>query len=543
MSNGITVDRTNGTEPPSRAVDTRNQGGIIESDNDITDAADPCSATGHIETALFPATRPDLAAQQAASVARAEKSPAGDDATAQNYTATVPFSDTTLKLGSSSSAGGNGASLTTGGNAFVGAAGALGMQSVGAFTGQTKAAMGLYSGGGTFAHSQSRFEIYAGGGTAPGDCGSGGPAGDGGTTKPAEGAEMVTNAICNTLGVVKGVNDVVNAVKGMKAPTDLVSGIKVVSDVASIAKGTTDAAGKGYAVVAGVTASTKDEKDAAKANTKAIDTTSGVINSTSGAISLVSSVASLAKGNPGDAFSSLLSGVSSLASGVGSVSGAQGGTGILNTDGPVPKSTGAAGSVPKKAGAPEGAGGGGGGGGGAALDIEERAADNINMVANLKISGNAPEGIDWKVGGMFIVNAISNVDFATTNWGAFAAYAFKVRAGAVIDVKCRKFEMKAWSKGTVKTPHTTVTAATMSTLDGKTRVTGTLTVVQLTHLKNDLHVKGNADFNMNVIIKQTGEYRKNAKGQDNVVFGQNLKVNGKHRGKGKLKVLNQAKLG
>ncbi len=543
MGDNITGELNN-TEPVCvQGID--NQGGAVEADDNTED--DRCAGTGNIDVARFPSQTLDLDGQAEAAAKRAATSPNGGDATAQFYRAEVPFSDSKLELGAASSKGGVGASITTKGNVFVGATGKLGLQSVGAFTGQTRATMGLYAAAGVTAHSQDKFEIYAGGGVVPGDCGSGRPAGSAGTTKPAEAAEKWTTVGCNALGVVKAANDLYNAglslSSDVKAFKDLasdtktaarvVAGLKVAADAVSGAKAVNDMAGKGYSAGAGATAETKDEKDALKKNSKGADKVSGGINVGSGAVSLASAVASALAGKPDDAFSSLLSGVSSLVSAGSSLSGAADGTSGLNREGPVPRSTGAASAVPGAE--PAGPGG--------PLDIEKRAAAKIHQVCNVKISGNAPEGIDWKVGGAYLVNAISGVDFATTNWGAFAAAMFKVRAVAVIDVKCRKFEMKALAKGTVKTLHTTITASSLSTLDGITDVTGTLTVLKHSTLHDDLHAANNTLVTGNLTVQKDATTKNDAKFHEVCKFTGEVTVKGQVVSKRKLKAASEGKFG
>lgn len=558
MGDNITGELNN-TEPVCvQGID--NQGGAVEADDNTED--DRCAGTGNIDVARFPSQTLDLDGQAEAAAKRAATSPNGGDATAQFYRAEVPFSDSKLELGAASSKGGVGASITTKGNVFVGATGKLGLQSVGAFTGQTRATMGLYAAAGVTAHSQDKFEIYAGGGVAPGDCGSGRPAGSARTTKPAEAAEKWTTVGCNALGVVKAANDLYNAglslSSDVKAFKDLasdaktaarvVAGLKVAADAVSGAKAVNDMAGKGYSAGAGATAETKDEKDALKKNSKSADKLSAGINAGGGAVSLASAVASalagkpedavssLLAGKPDDAVSSLLSGVSSLVSAGSSLSGAADGTSGLNREGPVPRSTGAASAVPGAE--PAGPGG--------PLDIEKRAAAKIHQVCNVKISGNAPEGIDWKVGGAYLVNAISGVDFATTNWGAFAAAMFKVRAVAVIDVKCRRFEMKALAKGTVKTLHTTITASSLSTLDGITHVTETLSVLKHSTLHDGLHAANkekNTLVTGNLTVQKDATTKNDAKFHEVCKFTGDVTVKGQVVSKRKLKAASEGKFG
>jgi len=508
-SNNITGELNN-TEPVCLpGVD--NQGATVESDNDLTDGM--MYATGYVDVAKFPATPPGLADQQKAAEARAAKSPKGDDATAQTYRAEVPFSGTALQLGSGSSAGGAGAALTSGGNVFIGATGKITMQSLAAFTGQTTSSMGLYAKAGVTAHSQDKFEIYSGGGVAPGACGSGGPAGSAGTTKPAEAAEKWTTVGCNALGVVKGLNDLRNAKAWWKGTA---------SDYATVVKGGADVVGKATVSVMGAVGASSDTL---KTTSKIADTTSGVLNVIGGLTKL--------KDDPVGA-------VSSIVSGLGGVSGALGGSQLMNPDGPVKESKGAAGSVPGAAAAAAAAGGGG------PLDIEKRAATKIHQCCNLKLSGNAPEGIDWKVGGAYLVNAVALVDFQTTNWGAFAAALFKVRAVALVDVKCRRFEMKALATGTVKTLSTTITASKLSLLDGVTDVTETLTVLKHTTLHDELHADNGGKKSVvkgNLTVKKDTTDGDDAKVYKTFTVKDSITVNGRWVSKSKLKAAGEGKFG
>ncbi len=490
-----------------------NTGGVVDSDNNLNDA--PGSGSGDIAAALFPATAPPIGDQLAAAEQRAASSPNGGDATPQTYRAEVPFSGTKLELGSASSAGGAGASLTTGGNVFVGATGNLGLQSLAAFTGQTNATMGLYAAAGVTAHSQDKFEIYAGGGTAPGPCGTGGPAGTTETGKPGAAAERWTNVACNVLGVVKGANDLRNLAAGWKGNA---------SDYFTAAKGVVDMAGKGTAAYMGIA---ETDSKTAKTTSKWMDTASGALNVVGGIVKW--------REDPAAALSGL-GALSSTVAGLSSISGAHGGTGVLNAEGPVPGSTGAAGSVPGAAPA----------GGGGPLDIEKRAATKIHQCSNIKITGNAPEGIDWKVGGAYLVNAITAVDFATTNWGAFAAFQFKVRAVGLIDVTCQRFEMKALAKGTVKTLVTTITASSGSQLDGVTTVTETFTGLKHTTLHDELHADAagkNTLVKGNLTVKKDTTDKDDAKLHKLVKFKENVTANGRWISNSKLKAASEGKFG
>ncbi len=516
MPEDITGELNNTAPVCQPGVD--NQGGTVEADSDLE--ANASGAHGHVDVAKFPEKAPGKAEQKKAAEKRAASSPSGGDKTPQTYHAVVPFSTSSLQLGSSASAGGCGASITTQGNVFVGATGKLGMQSLAAFTGQTNDTQGLYSTAGTIAHSQSKFEIFAGGGDAPGACGVGSPAVPKDFGKPAANAEKMTNAWCNALGVVKAGNDIRNAAAGASD-----TGLEKLAMGVAIAKGSVDAVNKGSAVAMGLGGT---KKETAKTTSERLDTASGLLNIASGVATALT--------KPGDDPAGMYS---SIIGGLATISGAQTGTSVINKkeDGPVEGSDGAASKVPPGAG-PAGAGGHGAAahGGGGPLDIEKRSAAQIHQCCNIKITGNAPEGIDWKVGGAYLVNAIASVEFSTTNWGAFAAFQFKIRAGAKIEVKCRKFEMKALARGLVKTQKTTVKASKLSTLDGDTFVTKTLTVEEHSTLHDELNVIKDKDTVMdgNLKVEKEGEKKGDLEMHKAVTFRKNLNVNGKFVAKNKL---------
>ncbi len=110
MGDNITGELNNTAPVCNPGVD--NLGATVESDSDLD--AKASGAHGHVDVAKFPEKAPGKEEQKKAAAERAASSPKGGDATAQTYHAQVPFSGSSLQLGSASSSGGAGASLTTG---------------------------------------------------------------------------------------------------------------------------------------------------------------------------------------------------------------------------------------------------------------------------------------------------------------------------------------------------------------------------------------------------------------------------------------------
>ena len=166
------------------------------------------------------------------------------------------------------------------------------------------------------------------------------------------------------------------------------------------------------------------------------------------------------------------------------------------------------------------------------------------MVCNVKITGNAPEAIDWKTATKFGVNAVALVDFATTNWGAFAALKFEVKCPGVTEMICKKFEMKAYGSGTMKSKAIIdVTATELAKLDGKVRVTKTFITDKESTFKAKLIVKKDTLFKQSVTVKMSGVIKDDTVIDKPCDFRKNLTVKGKTTSTGALTATGEAKLG
>lgn len=462
-----------------------------ESDSDLSDnQPGQCSPTGDVNVAVFPATPPgpDEAKKRAAD--RAKTAPSGGDSTKQAFAVGVPYSGTTLAIGSSASAGGSGASLTTGGNALIDATGTLTAQSAASFTAQTNAAMQLLSVAGTKAHAQAKFEIFAGGGSAPGACGAGGAAGAGPSNPPATSAEAWTNVAANAVGVLKATNELVSLERS--------DGDLGVPEMFTVFKTLADWSNKGMmSNVAMVAPKGSGPTEAPKY----LDAASGGLGAAGGIAKAIAS---------GD----IAGGVSSVISGASSIAGAFGLTSAAL----------------------------GGGGGAGAADIEARASGSIKQTADMKVYGNAPEGIDWKTATKFSVNAVSNVDFATTNWGAFAAAKFELKCGGLTEITCRRFEFKGFASGKVTAGASMTITCPANKLDGALTITKTLTVVKATHLHAKLSVTEHTHLQKNLTVESKAEYKDRLKVDKTGTFKKGVTIKGRLTGHGKVRVQRNAKL-
>ncbi|MEZ4406820.1 MAG: hypothetical protein R3A52_10130 [Polyangiales bacterium] len=185
----------------------------------------------------------------------------------------------------------------------------------------------------------------------------------------------------------------------------------------------------------------------------------------------------------------------------------------------------------------------GGGGGAGAADIEARASGSIKQTADMKVYGNAPEGIDWKTATKFSVNAVSNVDFATTNWGAFAAAKFELKCGGLTEITCRRFEFKGFASGKVTAGASiTVKAPESKLVANLTTVSKTLTVEKATHLHGKLTVKLNTHIQKSLTVESKAEHKDNMKVAKTSTFKKGVTIKGRLTGRGKVRVQRNVKL-
>lgn len=492
---------------------------VVEGDNDIAHAstATECAETGDadVNVAKFPATPPGPGEAKKRAEKRAKSAPSGDDATKQAFRVGVPFSGTTLSIGSSASAGGSGVSLTTGGSVLVDATGSLTAQSAGSFTAQTNAMMKLLSEAGTKAHAQAKFEIFAGGGRAPGVCGKGGPAGAGPSKPPAVAAEKWTNVATGIVGGLENLHkagEVLGQAEttasmiqaffvGAKAGADLVGLGKNLSEAMEASENSSESS-KGKEPQAGA-GEEGEEKESEDESGERLEQASESLEATG---ELAGGIAS---GDGLELGASAVSAAASIAGAFGLTSKALGG-----------------------------------GGGAAPADIEARASGSIKQVANKKISGNAPDGIEWKTATKYTVNAVSAVDFGTTNWGAFAAAKFEVKCGGASELKCRRFEFVGKAMGKVTADGMmTIQAPDSELVAAVTYMTKTLTVKGKTTLHKKLTVKSDSVFYQKLTVENDAEYKDALKVEKIADFKNDVKVNGKFMGHGDLRVKAEVKLG
>jgi hypothetical protein len=119
--------------------------------------------------------------------------------TAQQLAVHVPFSDTSLQMGTS--VGGPGASLTTAGDVLLDSVGVMDIQSKSTFMAQTAATLSMLSASVQKIHSQGKVELYAGGGKAPAQCGLSSPTAPVDAGPPGATMEKITGVACAALGV------------------------------------------------------------------------------------------------------------------------------------------------------------------------------------------------------------------------------------------------------------------------------------------------------------------------------------------------------
>lgn len=180
-------------------------------------------------------------------------------------------------------------------------------------------------------------------------------------------------------------------------------------------------------------------------------------------------------------------------------------------------------------------------------DIEERAADNIKLVAGRKISGTAALGVEFKTANKFSVSAAAAAEFTTIAFSVAAALKAEIKAIAKIAGKTfGKIEFddsigewKNKAKLDLKAPTVTVDGKMVVTKNSylqarltvrqKTQLRDELEVFNKTHLKNELKVDKETQLMDKLTVKKHTKMEASASIMGNAFCKKNLTVNGKCR--------------
>lgn len=155
-------------------------------------------------------------------------------------------------------------------------------------------------------------------------------------------------------------------------------------------------------------------------------------------------------------------------------------------------------------------------------DIEQRAVNEIKMVAGTMITSSAGVGYEYKTLNKFGVTAGALTSFTTTVWGAFCLLKFEVKAGYAVKVKTRAVKVAAKVSATMDAKATLTVVSPKIDYVSKLKVSKTLTVVKKTKV-NSLEVKKKTDLDgtltvdknmvieMNLTVKKNLDAKKDAK--------------------------------
>ncbi len=422
-------------------------------------------------------------------------------ATPQTFAISVPHASSQFALGRCACP--DGASLTTVGSVLADAAGTLTVQSDGAFVAQTNAAMSWLSQSGTQVHTAAGLQIYAGGGVAPGACGAGSPASSPGKSKPGATTEKAVTVALAAASLLKGVLELKEAVGEAKEAAE-----------AAAEAGKTLSAGEKALIAGGIVGTAVD---AGKEGTEGTQEAAELLKKKKkegegegegeGEKKEGPEGKKKEEGPEGkkkeegeEKESKLVPGLETAAGAIGTL------TALASGD--------YAGALGKAAGLASGIAGLAGG-----ADLEERAVNEIKMVAGTSITGSAAVGFEYKTLNKFSVTAGALTSFTTTAWSAFTLLKFEVKAIAAVKAKTRKVEVEASINAKMKAKAFLTFQSPTILYESKLKVTKTLTVlgdtkVHSLEVKKHSKLEGKLEVKGNVLIVKTLLVKKELKAND-----------------------------
>ncbi len=134
-------------------------------------------------------------------------------------------------------------------------------------------------------------------------------------------------------------------------------------------------------------------------------------------------------------------------------------------------------------------------------DIEQRAVNEIKMVAGLMITKSAGVGFDYRTLNKFGVTAGAMTSFTTTVWGAFCLLKFEVKAGYAVKAKTRVVKVEGKTTATLDAKAALKIISPKIDYVSKLEVTKTLTVDKKTTV-NSLEVKKNSTLDGTLTVNK-----------------------------------------
>ncbi|MBL8604162.1 MAG: hypothetical protein JNK72_19705 [Myxococcales bacterium] len=169
---------------------------------------------------------------------------------------------------------------------------------------------------------------------------------------------------------------------------------------------------------------------------------------------------------------------------------------------------------------------------GGSVDIEERSAAEIKMVAGKKISATAGVGFDYKTLNKFGVTAALVTDFTTITWAAFCLLKFEVKSFSKVKIGTTMWEVKASTKADLTAGATITLKAPTLKYVGRVKMTKWLLVRDNTDIKNGLSVSKDTELKANLtvhgdfITKQKIEVKGDLNGRSKLNKTERKRVNG-----------------
>lgn len=172
-------------------------------------------------------------------------------------------------------------------------------------------------------------------------------------------------------------------------------------------------------------------------------------------------------------------------------------------------------------------------GGAAGSDLEERAVNEIKMVAGTMITGSAGLGFEYKTLNKFAVTAGALTSFTTTVWGAFCLLKFEVKAIGAVKAKTARVEVKAKKAATLDAKAKLTFNSPLIDYESKLEVTKTLNITQKTTV-NSLEVKNakKSTIDGNLTVEKNMKVHQDLTVEKNLDAKKNAKVSKKTKGKG-----------
>ncbi len=174
-------------------------------------------------------------------------------------------------------------------------------------------------------------------------------------------------------------------------------------------------------------------------------------------------------------------------------------------------------------------------------DLQERAVEEIKMVAGIMITHSAGVGYDYRTLNKFAVTAAAMTSFTTTVWGAFCLLKFEVKAGVAVKAKTKLVKVDGSVSATLDGKGTLTIDSPKIDYVSKMEVTKTLTVNKKTTV-NSLEVKKDTNLDGTLTVEKNTKFEINLTIEKNMDAKKEVKVTKKTKAKGAASVSKKTKV-